>query len=133
LQLFATFRLPAVKNRVWCFDLPYSRSRQIGYFDFPNNSLPLNLKVIYDRRVVSTTGFKLKLKTMKKLIIIAAAFSLASCSKIKLPNQNQCYICTFGTVNGQSFAPVEYCGTDGPTHQFTDANGNPIQSNCKVK
>lgn len=63
---------------------------------------------------------------MKKLLFISVIF-LASCSKEK----GNCYDCYFGTVNGVNPPHVEYCGE--MPHQFTDAQGNPLQSFCRLK
>ncbi len=63
---------------------------------------------------------------MKKILILAAIF-LASCSK----ENGVCYECEFGYVNGVKPPNEVYCG-DMPK-QFTDAQGNPLQSFCKPK
>ena len=56
-----------------------------------------------------------------------AAIFLASCSK----ENGVCYECEFGYVNGVKPPNETYCG-DMPK-QFTDAQGNPLQSFCKPK
>lgn len=66
---------------------------------------------------------------MKKLLIaIIVIISMASCKK-----EGICYECTFGIVNGVIHEPVTYCGPDGATHEFTDAEGNQLNASCKLK
>ncbi len=55
-------------------------------------------------------------------------FVFASCNK-----DRKCYHCTFGPFNGQNPPPVDYCGDDGGTRQFKDADGNDLNSHCVEK
>lgn len=64
---------------------------------------------------------------MKKLITILLIILLSSCKK----EQNICYTCSFGTINGYTPPPTEWCGDPG--HQFKDAQGNDMQSFCVPK
>lgn len=66
---------------------------------------------------------------MKKLLFISAIFVMASCTKLRVGVN--CYECEFGYVNGVKPPNELYCG-DMPK-QFTDAQGNPLQSFCKPK
>ncbi len=70
-----------------------------------------------------------KPKAMKRIILsVLITAALISCKK---DNPGNCYDCTFGTVNGVTPPPQEYCG-DMP-HNFTDAQGNPLSSFCVPK
>jgi len=64
---------------------------------------------------------------MKKLLIILLVFALSSCRK----EHTGCYVCSFGTINGVTPPPAEWCGDPG--HQFKDAQGNDMQSFCVPK
>jgi len=65
---------------------------------------------------------------MKILLVIIITFAFLSCKKVK-----GCLECKIqGTVNGVTYDETRiYCGDD-PNPQFTDANGNQLNSfDCK--
>lgn len=67
---------------------------------------------------------------MKRILLIAFfGLTMFSCKK----EQQKCYHCTFGPFNGTIPPPVDYCGDDGGTRQFKDANGNDLTSQCIEK
>ena len=65
--------------------------------------------------------------TLQLLVIFSMVVFTASCTK----DRPKCWDCTFGYVNGHKPADREVCGTL-PT-EFTDDQGNPLQSNCVEK
>jgi hypothetical protein len=66
---------------------------------------------------------------MRKLfLLLFFGLTLLSCKK-----DQKCYHCIFGTFNGSTHPPVDYCGNDGGSRQFTDANGNELSSQCVEK
>ena len=67
---------------------------------------------------------------MKKVLLIGILLFLVSCKKQSSP----CYHCTFGLgANGVQPPPQDYCGGDGGTRQFKDAQGNVLQVVCVPK
>jgi len=69
---------------------------------------------------------------MKKLLlIILVALTFASCKKETARRGENCYHCTFGTFNGATKAPLDYCGEEG--RKFQDEQGNDLNSQCILK
>jgi hypothetical protein len=70
---------------------------------------------------------------MKRILILALLFTSIACSKESVKNPSgQCYICTFGVSQGVQKDPVEICN-ESPNKVFTDAQGNKLDSQCKLK
>ncbi len=68
---------------------------------------------------------------MKRIsIAFIIMVSLTNCTK---ESSSTCYHCTFGTINNVQPPPVDYCGDDGGTRQFKDAQGNDLSTICTKK
>jgi len=66
---------------------------------------------------------------MKKVLLILLFIPFISCKKdIK---GNDCYVCSFGIVNGYTRLPENYCGPI--PHVWTDGAGNNIPVICIPK
>ena len=65
---------------------------------------------------------------MRKIVIATSFILLLSCTK---KNGKKCYECD--VYQGNTVHKESYCGDDGGTRQFKDANGNNLQSICKEK
>ncbi len=71
------------------------------------------------------------MKETSSIVFVLIIFVIlsTSCKKEKVT----CYHCTFGAINGATPPPQDYCGDDGGTRQFKDAQGNDLSVICRPK